>query len=75
MAEWEIDEEERDLAAVRAATDKALALDADHVRANVLLGRLLALDMDKKNDFTAAAWREVRKPIAHANRTNPDDPV
>lgn len=31
--------------------------------------------MDKKEDFSAAAWREVRKPIAHANRTNPDDPV
>ncbi len=75
MAEWTLDEDVRDLAAVRTATDKAIALDPNHVRANVLLGRLLAIDLDKKDDFSAAAWREVRKPIAHANRTNPDDPV
>ena len=75
MAEWEMDEDKRDLAAVRAATDKAIAIDADHVRANVLLGRLLAIDLDKKNEYGAAAWREARKPIALANRTDPDDPV
>lgn len=75
MAEWEIDEEKRDLAAVRTATDRAIAINATHVRANVLLGRLLAIELDKKNDFSAAAWRDARKPIALANRTDPDDPV
>lgn len=75
MAEWDRDEHVRDLADVRAATDRALAINPNHVRANVLLGQLLALDMDKKNDFSAATWRDVRKPIALANRTNPDDPV
>ena len=74
-SEWDKGDEHRDLAATRAAVDKALALKADHVRANVLLGRLLAAEMDAKGDYSDAAWRAVRKPIALANRTNPDDPL
>ncbi len=74
-SEWDKDDEHRDLAAARAAVDKALALKADHVRANVLLGRLLSKEMDAKGDYSDAAWRAVRKPIALANRTNPDDPL
>ena len=74
-SEWDKDDDQRDLAAARAAVDKALALKADHVRANVLLGRLLAKEVDAKGDYSDAAWRAVRKPIALANRTNPDDPL
>lgn len=74
-AEWGMGREQRDLAAVRVAVDRALALKPDHVRANVLLGRLLGIEMDSKGDYSDAAWRAVRKPIALANRTNPDDPI
>jgi len=74
-AEWGIEKDQRDLAAARAAVDRALALKPDHVRANVLLGRLLGFEMDAKGDYSDIAWRAVRKPIALANRTNPDDPI
>lgn len=74
-AEWAIDEEKRDMAAARAAVDKALAIDAKHVRANVLLGRILTAEVEAKADPQPADWNAVRKPIALANRTNPDDPV
>lgn len=74
-SEWDKGDEHRDLAATRAAVDKALALKADHVRANVLLGRLLAAEMEAKGDYSDAAWRAVRQPIALANNTNPDDPL
>jgi predicted Zn-dependent protease len=74
-AEWGMGDEKRDLAAARTAVDKAIALKPDHVRANVLLGRLIAVAMDKKGDYSAGAWSMVRKPIMLANRTSPDDPI
>lgn len=74
-ADWAFDRDDHDLSAVRSAVDKALALEPTHARANVLFGRLLAKEQDKKGDYSATAWRDVRKPIALANRTNPDDPV
>jgi hypothetical protein len=74
-AEWERDEEKRDPAAARAAVDKALAIDPAHVRANVLLGRILTAEVEAKDDPQPEDWNAVRKPIALANRTNPDDPV
>jgi hypothetical protein len=74
-AEWDVDKEKRDRAAARAAVDRALAIDAKHVRANVLLGRILTAEVEAKDDPQPADWNAVRKPIALANRTNPDDPV
>lgn len=74
-AEWEMDDDKRDVAAARAAVDKALAIDPKHVRANVLLGRILTAEVEAKADPQPADWNAVRKPIALANRTNPDDPV
>ncbi len=74
-AEWAIDEDQRDSAAARAAVDKALTIDPKHVRANVLLGRILTAEVEAKDDPQPADWNAVRKPIALANRTNPDDPV
>jgi len=74
-AEWDVDKEKRDRAAARAAVDKALAIDAKHVRANVLLGRILTAEVEAKTDPKPEDWNAVRKPIALANRTNPDDPV
>lgn len=74
-AEWAIDDDKRDAAAARAAVDKALAIDPKHVRANVLLGRILTAEVEAKDDPQPADWDAVRKPIILANRTNPDDPV
>lgn len=74
-AEWAMGRETRDLAAVKAALDKALAAKADHVRANVLLGRLKLHQLDDAGEDDAAAWREARRPIQLANRTDPNDPV
>lgn len=74
-AEWAMDEEKRDVATVRAAVDRALAINPSHVRANILLGALLTREVEAKAEATAADWAAVRKPIALANRTDPDDPV
>lgn len=73
--EWALDDDKRDLAAVRAALDKALAIKADHVRANVLLGQLMIHDLEEKGDDSAEAWRAARRPIQLANRTDPNDPL
>jgi len=74
-AEWDMARDVRDLAAMRAALDKVLAAKPDHVRANVLLGRLNLYQLREKGEDDAAAWREARKPIQLANRTDPDDAV
>lgn len=74
-AEWDIDSDKRDLAAMQAALDKVLAARPDHVRANVLLGRLKLYQLREKGEDDAAAWRAARKPIQLANRTDPDDAV
>ncbi|WP_447757435.1 hypothetical protein [Sphingopyxis fribergensis] len=75
MAEWRLGDEKRDKAAARAAVDKALAIDPEHVRANVLWGEMLAAAAEGEKGAGAADWNAVRKPIILANRTNPDDPV
>jgi hypothetical protein len=74
-AQWGMSSDRRDGVAARAAVDKALALDPKHVRANVLLGQMIAHELDAKGDYSAASWRKVRGPISLANRTTPDDPV
>lgn len=74
-AEWDMDRDVRDLVAMRAALDKVLAAKPDHVRANVLRGRLLLHQLREKGEDDPAAWREARKPIQLANRTDPNDAV
>jgi tetratricopeptide (TPR) repeat protein len=74
-AEWSIDDDKRDAAGARAAVDKALAIDPKHVRANVLLGRILTAEVEAMDNPKPEDWNAVRKPIALANRTNPDDPL
>ena len=74
-AEWDMEKDERDLAAIQAALDKVLAAKPDHVRANVLLGRLKLYQLREKGEDDPAAWRDARKPILLANRTDPDDAV
>lgn len=75
MAEWDRDKDKRDAAAARAAVGKALAIDPKHVRANVLLGRIMLAELREKDDPSAADWSAARKPIVLANKTDPDDPV
>lgn len=75
MAEWDRGAENRDAAATRVAVDKALAIEPQHVRANVLLGRTMLASLREKDDPSAADWNAARKPIILANRANPDDPV
>ncbi|HET6523650.1 hypothetical protein [Sphingopyxis sp.] len=74
-AEWALDKDTRDLAAVRSALDRAIAIKPDHVRANVLLGELLMHELDSKGDYEDTRWEKAREPITLANRTNPDDPL
>ena len=75
MAEWSGDEEKRNISAARTAVEKALAIDPKHVRANVLLGRMMLAKVREKDDPSAADWSAARKPIVLANQTDPDDPV
>ena len=75
MAEWGLSGDMRDQGAARAAVDKALAIDPKHVRANILLSEILAMEVEAKEDAGAADWNAVRKPIVLANRISPDDPV
>jgi tetratricopeptide (TPR) repeat protein len=75
IANWRMSKDKRDVTAARTAVDKALAIDPNHVRANVLLGQIIAADLDAKGDYSAASWRKVRASISLANRTNPDDPL
>ena len=74
-AEWALDNDVRDLAAVRGALDRAIAIKPDHVRANVLLGELLMHQLDKQGDYADASWDKAREPVALAKRTDPDDPL
>lgn len=75
MAEWDRGKEKRNATAARAAIDKALAIEPKHVRANVLLGRIMLASLREKDDPSAADWNAARKPIILANNSNPDDPV
>ena len=61
--------------ALTALQKQVLAAKPDHVRANVLLGRLLLDQLREKGEDDPAAWREARKPIQLANRTDPNDAV
>ncbi len=74
-AEWDMEKKERDLAAIRTALGKVLAAKPDHVRANVLLGRLNIHELHDKGSDDPAAWGAARRPITLANRTDPNDAV
>lgn len=74
-AEWALDKDARDLAAVRSALDRVIAIKPDHVRGNVLLGELSMHELDTQGDYSDASWEKAREPVALANRTDPDDPL
>ena len=64
-----------DWSAAQAATERALALDANHVRANVLMGRILtALAADGASE-DPDIWNRALAYIARGNQADPYDPV
>jgi len=64
-----------DFSAAEAAVDRALALDGNHVRANLLKGRLLLEPFDHGDDPDPANWAAAREYIGKANRLDPADPL
>lgn len=72
--EWDLPKDQRDAAMLKSGLERALAINPDHIHANVLTGLALAEELDAKGDFSAVAWRSVRQPITRANRLAPNDP-
>lgn len=72
--EWNLPMDKRNTAMLKSGLERALAINPDHVHANVLAGLTLAEELDAKGDYSAAAWRAVRQPITRANRLAPTDP-
>lgn len=72
--EWNMPKEQRDAAMLKTGLERALAINPDHIHANVLTGLALAEELDAKGDFSAVSWRAVRQSITRANRLAPNDP-
>ena len=68
-------EDEPDWTAAEAAVAQALSRDADHVRANVLMGRILLEQADASGEDDAAIWTRAIGHIIRANQAEPNDPV
>lgn len=64
-----------DFSAATKAVDRALALDVNHVQANVLKGRILLEAFDHGDDADDGAWEVAREYFLTANRANPRDPL
>lgn len=62
------------LAASEAAADKALAIDPNHVRVNVLKARLMFARLEDKNNENPASWRDARAYLSKANAAAKLDP-
>lgn len=62
-----------DFAAAEAAADRALALDADHVEANLAKGLALIGAADANGDPQDPRWAEGRQHFLRANRANPEN--
>ena len=66
-------DKQHDFTAANAAVDRALALDGDHVQANLLKGRLLLEPFDHDDEPDAANWEAARAYFLKANRGDPRD--
>jgi hypothetical protein len=64
-----------DFTAAEAAVNRALALDADHVLANVLKGEILLEPFDHAEDPDPSLWGSARKHYVAANRADPLHPL
>lgn len=62
------------IVATEAAVDRALALDPNHVRANVLKARLAFDRLDEAHDESADSWRAARVYVTTANAADNLDP-
>lgn len=74
------DEEDKDKRkaaemASEVAIDKALAIDAKHVRANVLKASILFERLDEAGDENPAHWSNARQYLLTANTYAADDPL
>lgn len=69
------DQDEPDWSAAQAAVERALAVDAAHVRANVLMGRILAERAAAGTSDDPDIWNRALAFIARANQADPHDPV
>ena len=57
--------------AAEAAADRALALDASHLRANIVKGRILSHRLYEDGNTDGEAWAQARRHFQIANRTDP----
>jgi hypothetical protein len=60
--------------AADAAVERALAIDPDHVRANVFKARRLFTKLQDAGNFTATPWRDARNFLLRANAKANLDP-
>lgn len=63
-----------DYSAVHAAVDSSLGMDANHVHANVLKGKLLIEALDQEGMVDEEQWKAARAYLLTANKANPYDP-
>lgn len=68
-------EDEPDWTAAQDAAARAIALDANHVRANVLMGRILVEQAAAGTSDDPQVWNRALSYIARANQADPFDPV
>lgn len=68
-------EDATDFSLAEAAADRALAIEPQHVRANVLKAQLMLERLAEAPDTEDADWKAARRYITIANRQDPEDPL
>jgi hypothetical protein len=71
----DMDDDVRDLSLVKSAAGRALAINPDHVGANLLQSTWLLEAAYDDPDATAEHWQAARDPIVRALRAEPDNAV
>lgn len=64
----------RDLGEALAAADRAVAADAAMLEAQYLRATVLMARAQAAGDLRAETWQDIRRAIGRANRLDPDDP-
>ncbi len=75
LAHMDEGENAHDFSASEQAVDRALAIDANHVHANVLKGRILLEAFDHADNPDAGNWEVAREYFLTANAARPLDPL
>lgn len=71
IAEDSDEAQDPDYARALAASERALAINADHPKANILKARILMEQLDAEGATDPAEWDKVRSLIITANNANP----